>query len=130
MCFLCLIRPKMALLSYVNSDISKNSPLLTIWWNTNNEKNNKNNNKKNLSNTRKSSSSIIEDSKVNKKNQMKVSNEEMSRGHLHHKMQKRAWYMVMYIKLSVADKTRKCCYQSMSMAFHSCRTSKQLSRRQ
>ena len=62
----------MALLSYVNIDISKNSSLLTIWWKSNHEKNNYNNNKKNISNTRKSSSSIIEDSKVNKKNQMKV----------------------------------------------------------
>ena len=65
----------MALLSYVNCDISKNSSLLTIWWKSNHEKNNYNNNKKNISNTRKSSSSIIEDSKVSKKNQMKVSDE-------------------------------------------------------
>ena len=65
----------MALLSYVNIDISKNSSLLTIWWKSNHEKNNYNNNKKNISNTRKSSTSIIEDNKVNKKNQMKVSDE-------------------------------------------------------
>ena len=66
----------MALLSYVNSDISKNNPLLIIWWKSNHKKKKKkknyNNNKKNMSNTRKSSSSIIEDSKVNKKNQMKA----------------------------------------------------------
>ena len=74
MCFLCLIRPKTALLSYVNSDISKKSSLFTISWKTNHEKNNYNNinNKKSLSNIRKSSSSIIKDSKINKKNQMKV----------------------------------------------------------
>ena len=36
------------------------------------EKSNYNNNKKNISNTRKSSTGIIEDNKVNKKNQMKV----------------------------------------------------------
>ena len=65
----------MALHSYVNSDICKNSSLLTIWWKSNHEKNNYNNNKKNISNTRKSSTSIIEDNKVNKKNQMKVSDE-------------------------------------------------------
>ena len=65
----------MALLSYVNSDISKNNSLLTIWWKSNHEKNNYNNNKKKISNTRKNSSSIIEDSKVNKKNQIKVSDE-------------------------------------------------------
>ena len=65
----------MALLSYVNSDISKNNPLLIIWWKSNHEKNNYKNKNKNISNTRKSSSSIIEDNKVNKKNQMKASND-------------------------------------------------------
>ena len=94
-------RPKRALLSYVNSGISKN----------------------NLLNTRRSSSIIIEDSKVNKKNQMKVSNDGNVESLYTTRCKRERQYMIMYIKLSAAGNAKQCCHQRKPKEFHNCWTS-------
>lgn len=76
----------------------------------------------NLLNTR-SSSIIIEDSKVNKKNQMKVSGAGNVES-LCTTICRRVWrYMSMYIKLSATDNAKQCCRQRKPKEFHNCWTS-------
>ena len=104
-------RPKRALFSYVYSGISKNSSLLTIWLK-----------KKNLLNTR-SNSIIIEDSKVNKKNQMKVLNNGNVESLCTTRCRRVWWYMIMNIKLSATNNAKQCCHQRKPKEFHNCWTS-------
>ena len=120
----------MALLSYVNSDISKNNPLLIIWWKSKHEKNYYKNKIRTYQIQGRVVQVLLKTTRLTRKIKWKRQMTEMSREPLHHKTQKRARYMVMYIKLSAVDKTQKSCYQRISMAFHNCRKSKQLSRRQ
>ena len=89
-------RPKRALLSYVNSGISKN----------------------NLLNTRRSSSIKTEGSKVNKKNQMKVSDDGNLESLCTTRCRREGRYMIVYIELSVADNTMQSCHQRKPKEFH------------
>ena len=79
--------------------------------------------KKNLLNTRRSSTIIIEDSKVNKKNQMKVSDDGNVKSLCTTKCRREWRYMIMYIKLSAAGNAKQCCHQRKPKEFHNCWTS-------
>ena len=79
--------------------------------------------KNNLLNTRRSSSIIIEDSKVSKKNQIKVSNDGNVESLCTTRCRREWWYMIMYIKLSAADNAKQCYHQRKPKEFHNCWTS-------
>ena len=76
--------------------------------------------KSNLLNTRRSSSIIIKDSKVNKKNQMKVSDDGNVESLCTTRCRREWWCMIMYIKLSAANNAKQCCHQRKPKEFHNC----------
>ena len=71
----------------------------------------------NLLNTR-SGSIIIEDNKVNKKNQMKVSDDGNLESLCTTRCRREGRYMIVYIELSVADNTMQSCHQRKPKEFH------------
>ena len=79
--------------------------------------------KSNLLNTRRSFIIIEDSSKVNKKNQMKVSDDGNVKSLCTTKCRREWRYMIMYIKLSAAYNAKQCCHQRKPKEFHNCWTS-------
>ena len=79
--------------------------------------------KSNLLNTRRSSSIIIEDSKVNKKNQIKVLDDGNVKSLYTTKCRREWQFMIMYINLSAAYNAKQCCHQRKPKEFNNCWTS-------